>query len=42
MYFYNYKKYKNEQTELLEMCSNACFDFRNSKCIYDIIKSKQL
>jgi hypothetical protein len=36
MYFYITKNYKNEQTQLLEMCSNACIRFRNGKGIYDI------
>lgn len=36
MYFYTHKSNKNEQTELLEMCSNACISFRNGKGIYGI------
>ncbi len=34
MYFYIHKKDKNEQTQLLEMCSNACFRFRNGFSVY--------
>lgn len=38
MYFYIHKiyKYENEQTQLLEMCSNAGFRFRNGKCFQGI------
>ena len=33
MYFYIHKIYKheNEQAQLLEVCNNACFHFRNGK-----------
>ncbi len=36
MYFYIHKTNKNEQTQLLEMRSNACIRFRNGKGIYGI------
>lgn len=36
MYFYINKSNKNEQTQLLEMRSNACIRFRNGKGIYGI------
>ncbi len=38
MYFYNHKinKYENEQAQLLEMRSNACFRFRNGKCFHGL------
>lgn len=38
MYFYNHKinKYENEQAQLLEMRSNACFHFRNGTGICSI------
>jgi len=38
MYFYSHKinKNENEQAQLLEMCSNACFRVRNGKGIYCI------
>lgn len=36
MYFYVHKTNKNEQTQLLEMRSDACIHFRNSKGIYGI------
>ncbi len=34
MYFYNHKvnKDENEQAQLLEMCVNDCFSFRNGWC----------
>jgi hypothetical protein len=40
MYFYILKnnEHENEQAELLEMCSNACFSFRDGKCIQGLIK----
>lgn len=38
MYFYTHKITKNEtqQNILLEMCSDACFNFRNGAGIYGI------
>lgn len=36
MYFYIHKTIKNEQTQLLEMRSDACIRFRNGKGIYDV------
>lgn len=38
MYFYIHKIYKheNEQAQLLEVCSNACINFRNGAGIYGI------
>jgi hypothetical protein len=36
MYFYIHKTDKNEQTQLLEMRSDACIRFRNGKGIYGI------
>lgn len=36
MYFYTLKTNKNEQTQLLEMRSDACIRFRNGKGIYGI------
>lgn len=36
MYFYIHKTNKNEQTQLLEMRSDACIRFRNGKSIYGI------
>lgn len=36
MYFYIRKTNKNEQTQLLEMRSDACIRFRNGKGIYGI------
>ncbi len=43
MYFYTQKIYKNEneQAQLLEMCSNACFRFRNGKCFPGLILNTQ-
>lgn len=40
MYFYTHKlnKHENEQAKLLEVCNNACFRFRNGKCIQGLIK----
>lgn len=38
MYFYIHKTNKNEQTQLLEMCSDACFRSGNGKCIQRITK----
>jgi len=44
MYFYTYKiiKNENEQTQLLEVCSNACFHFRDGKCIQSLVINTQL
>lgn len=36
MYFYIHKTNKNEQTQLLEMRSDACIRFRNGKGIFGI------
>jgi hypothetical protein len=39
MYFYIHKikGHENEQTQLLEMCSNACLRFGNGKCFQGLI-----
>ena len=44
MYFYIHKitKNENEQTQLLEVCSNACIRFRTGKCIQGLTKNTQL
>ncbi len=44
MYFYIHKIYKheNEQTQLLEMCNNACFRFRYGKCFQSLILGTHL
>lgn len=38
MYFYIHKinKHENEQPQLLEVCSNACFYFRNGEDVNGI------
>ena len=40
MYFYIHKiyKYENEQAQLLEVCSNACFRSGNGKCFQGLTK----
>jgi len=37
MYFYTHKNNKNKQAQLLEMCSNAGFRFRNDAGLCTII-----
>lgn len=37
MYFYTHKTNKNEQTQLLEMCINACIRFSNGFSIYSVV-----
>lgn len=41
MYFYIHKIYKheNEQAQLLEVCGNACINFRNGGCNEHLIKN---
>ena len=34
MYFYNHKTYKNEQTQLLEMCGNAGINSWNGAGVF--------
>ena len=43
MYFCFHKIYKheNEQAQLLEVCNNACFRFRNGSYNDSIVKNKQ-
>jgi hypothetical protein len=41
MYFYILKTNKNEQTQLLEMRSDACIRFRNGFSVYCIVINKQ-
>ena len=43
MYLYIHKIYtnENEQTQLLEMCHNACFRSRNGKCFPGLILNTQ-
>lgn len=42
MYLYIHKTYKNEdeQTKLLEVCSDACISSGNGKCFQSITKNK--
>ena len=39
MYFYIHeiKRHENEQTQLLEVCGNACLRSGNGKCIQRLI-----
>lgn len=37
MYFYNYKTYKNEQDELLEMCDAADVSFGHGACFHGLV-----
>ena len=41
MYFYIHKIYKheNEQAQLLEVCGNACINFRNGGCNEHLLKN---
>ncbi len=41
MYFYIHKTNKNEQTQLLEMRSDAGIRFRNGFSVYCIVTNKQ-
>lgn len=41
MYFYNSKIYKNEPIKLLEMCSDACINFRNGRCFLRLTLNTQ-
>ncbi len=41
MYLYIHKTHKNEQTQLLEVHSDACIRFRNGFSVYCIVINKQ-
>lgn len=42
MYFYVSKTNKNEPIKLLEMCADACINFRNGGCIQRLTQNTQM